>query len=377
MRIPLVKPFLPRLEDIESDLRNMLESGRLTNFGPYSRLLENKTRDMLGVRHVASVSNATTGLVLLLNTLPKGSEVILPSFTFLPTVQAVLWNGLVPVFADIDPDSYNISPELLVPRITERTSAILAVHIFGNPCDVDALEGIAKSHNLKLFFDSAHAFGGKFNGKFLGGSGDAEVFSLSATKVLPCGEGGIITTNDDIIHQAILNRRNYGFKTNSRDCHNMGLNGKMTEFSAIIGVKEIESIGLQIEKRNEIARKYIYNLQGQDGISFQKINQADTSTYKDFTIKINANLFGANRDCIKSKLIRNGVGAEAYFCPAIHNMSYVKDNYPAKLPLYNTDQLEMEILSIPIYHDIANCDIDFVVNILRDLSNSKSVQGVV
>jgi dTDP-4-amino-4,6-dideoxygalactose transaminase len=365
-KIPLVKPHLPLLEEMENDLREMLASGRLTNFGPFSQKLEQKFCELTGARYALSVSNATTGLLLLLNTLPKGSEVLVPSFTFLPTVQAILWNSLVPVFVDIDRHSYTVAPDAVASKITSNTSALLAVHVFGNPCAIDALENISRSMGISLFFDSAHAFGARHSGKYLGTFGDAEVFSLSATKTLPCGEGGMITTNDPHIYQAMLDRRNYGFKTNSRDCENMGLNGKISEFSAILGVREIDCIDLQIHKRNRIAMLYREALQDLPGIEFQHIEATDISSYKDFTIAIDPNLYGIDRNILKRELSKLSIETESYFSPAVHQMKYFKSESYTVTKLNNTELVESMILSLPIYSDLKSDEIDCVIAAIKE-----------
>ena len=370
-QIPLVKPCLPKLEEIEKELRALLDSGRLTNFGPFSQKLEKRICELLGVRYALCISNATTGLILLLNTLPKGSEVIVPSFTFLPTVQAIIWNSLKPVFVDIDVNTYNILPSEVYSKISDRTSAILAVHVFGNPCAVEELEDIASQKGLRLFFDSAHAFGAKHCNKYIGGFGAAEVFSFSATKLLPCGEGGIVTTNNEFIYKAIKNRRNYGFLENSCDCANMGLNGKITEFSAMLGIKEIEFIDFEVKRRNQIAQRYREALCKVPGIEFQKISPEDISSYKDFAITINFDLLGVDREHLMEDLSAKGIETRAYFSPSVHQMKYFRKNKSIdKRNLDNTELLEKRILSLPIYSDLTDDELRYVIFSLKNLINS-------
>jgi dTDP-4-amino-4,6-dideoxygalactose transaminase len=374
-KIPLVKPHLPNLDDIESQIRSMLESGRLTNFGNFSKLLESRICEYLGVKYAICVSNATAGLIILLNSLPKGSEVIVPSFTFLPTVQAVLWNSLIPVFVDID-SSYTISPSEVVSLLSDRTSAILGVHAFGNPCNINELENISRQRGIKLFFDSAHAFGTKYSTKHVGGFGDAEVFSFSVTKLLPCGEGGVITSNSKEICKLLLDRRNYGFTSGSNDSENLGLNGKMTEFSAILGLwgldydeDGIRRIDKHISKRNEIAKKYIDRLGNLSGLNLQKIRTEDTSTYKDFTIAIDSSVFGTNRYKVKEELRKRGVETTSYFSPAIHQMTYFKQKSEIKKTnLQHTNLVESRILSLPMYFDLSDEDLEYVISAIEDLS---------
>jgi dTDP-4-amino-4,6-dideoxygalactose transaminase len=356
----LVKPRLPRLEEIEVDLREMLDSGRLSNFGPFSRELEKRIGAMTGVKHVISMSSGTTALTLLLNMLPKGSEVIVPSFTFLASVQAVLWNSLIPVFVDVDIESQTMCPSDVASKITLNTSAILAVNTFGSPCLIEELEALADERGIELFFDSAHAIGARHDGRYLGCYGKAEVFSLSATKLLPCGEGGVITTNSDAVYAAMLNRRNYGFTADSRDCENLGMNGKLTEFCAILGLKEIESIDDEVVKRNRIARQYREALGCLPGIGFQSVRMNDISAYKDFTITVDSRSFGISRNNLKGALADRGIETEAYFSPPLHQMKYFRESVASKLP--NTEALGRQVLSLPIYSDMTADELEYVID---------------
>lgn len=274
---------------------------------------------------------------------------------------------------DIDIDTYTISPSAVASKITDRTSAILSVHTFGNPCAVEELEDIVRNTGISLFFDSAHAFGSRHGGKYLGGFGEAEVFSLSATKLLPCGEGGVITTNSDSIFRSILDRRNYGFMVNSRDCANMGLNGKITEFSAILGIKEIDSIDVQVQKRNQIAQNYCRAMCDMPGIGFQRIKSNDVSTYKDFTIVIDSRLFGLDRNILKRELQTRGIETDAYFSPAVHQMQYFR-KWPVDKPsLTNTEILEKKILSLPIYTDLKDDEFQYIIQAIQEIYNSYAI----
>jgi dTDP-4-amino-4,6-dideoxygalactose transaminase len=371
-QIPLVRPYLPALGEIVDDLSEMLDSGRLTNFGPFSVRLEREVEAILGVRHVAAVSSATTGLCLLLNTLPVGSEVIVPSFTFIATVQAIIWNRLTPVFADIQPDTLNVCPRSVESHVTPRTSAILAVHAFGSPCYIEELHQIAKKHHTMLFFDSAHAFGSKHQGVHVGSFGDAEVFSLNATKVVSSGEGGLVTTNWESLYDAILDRRNYGLNHNgSRDCSNPGLNGKLPEFSAILALKEVASLAWRLERRNEIAHRYLHGLRGLPGLRFQTVRDGDLSTYKDFTIQVDQDSFGVDRNRLQVHLANGGIETAPYFWPPIHRMTYFRPYLKPDQNLVQTDIAADRILSLPMFETLSDDDIERVVISIADLARSQ------
>ncbi len=377
-KIPLVKPFLPTLEEVSAEISHVLSSGQLTNFGPFSRELDSTVCEYLGVRYALCLSNASTGLMLLLNILPKGTEVIVPSFTFLPTVMALLWNDLIPVFADID-TTYTLCPERVKECITSRTSAIVGVHVFGNPCHVEALSDLAAERNLKLFFDSAHAFGATVHDKHIGTFGDAEVFSFSATKLLSCGEGGAICTNDESLYREILDRRNYGFAWKSYNCRNMGTNAKISEFSAILGLwglrltPEGRRIDIQVEARNKIAEQYRARLAGIPGLGYQDVLADNKSTYKDFTLVVESEVFGCDRDEVKKTLNNRGIESASYFSPPIHKMRLFS-NYDVTGNLVVTDHVERRILSLPIYHGLSDSQMDFIIETLLS-AGSRSEAG--
>jgi dTDP-4-amino-4,6-dideoxygalactose transaminase len=359
-RIPLVRPFLPSFEELEWDVREMLDTGRLSNFGPFSKRLECVAQDQLRVNHALAVSSATTGLCLVLNTLPAGTEVILLSFTFIATAQAVIWNRLIPVFADVQPDTLNVCPNSIRTLLTDRTSAIVAVHVFGSPCDNETLARLASENGVRLFFDSAHAFGSSYRGSYVGAHGDAEVFSLSATKVVPSGEGGLVTTNSEYMNEAILDRRNYGLKDgNSKDCHNDGLNGRLPEFSAILALKEIDSLAWRVARRNEIAAAYREFLAPVPGLRFQIVRDGNRSTFKDFTIQVDPDEFGATRDQLRASLASRGIESVPYFWPSIHVMQRFKQHKP-RVSLHETNRVSNQILSLPIFeamNDVDICDV--------------------
>jgi dTDP-4-amino-4,6-dideoxygalactose transaminase len=365
-RIPLVRPYLPSRASIERELDEMLDSGRLTNFGPFSTRLEAKTRELLGVGHTAAVSNATIGLTLILSTLPPESEVILPSFTFVATAQAVTAARLIPVFADIDSDTLNVDVQSVTACITPRTRAICGVHAFGVPCRIDELQHTARKHDLLLLFDSAHAFGARFNRRYVGGFGDAEVFSLSATKVVPAGEGGLVVTNDPALHEAVLDRRNYGLAHDrSGDCRNQGWNAKMTEFHAILAIREIETLEWRIARRNAIAKRYHDGLADVPGLRFQRVPEGDVSTFKDFTVQVDPRVFGVTRDELREKLKQAGIETAPYFAPPLHHMTMFQPFVRPGQMFPETERISASILSLPLFETITNDEIDEVVTAVR------------
>lgn len=369
-RVPLVRPSLPAADELAPDIDNLLRSGRLTNFGPYSLSFEKAIARYTGAEYASVVSSGTTGLLLLLSTLPRGSEVIIPSFTFSATVQAIVWNGLIPTLADISPASYNLEPESASRSITPETSAILAVNIFGNPADIDGLQTVAREHRLQLFFDSAHAFGSKHDGLSLGRFGDAEVFSFSATKPLACGEGGAVVTKHAHIHRAVLQGRNYGFMPGSGGIWNWGLNGKMAEFNALLGIHGLERLDGQVKLRNEVARQYRRSLSQYDGLSFQEIRPGDISNYKDFSVHIDEELFGAGRARVMQLLRDVGVETATYFSPAVHQLRGLAGLKYEESRLKNTAKVAAGVLCLPMYADLADLDFDLIMEVFEKAHKS-------
>ncbi len=242
-----------------------------------------------------AVSSCTLGLLLTYHGLGLKGEVIVPSFTFMATVHPLLWVGTEPVFVDIDPYTWNIDPAKVEAAITERTTAIVAVHNFGNPAPVAELEAIARRHGLRLIFDAAHGFGALYRGRPVGGFGDAEVFSLSPTKLLVAGEGGIVATNNDDLAEHIRVGREYG---NPGDYNSdfPGLNVRLPEFNALLGLHSLGMLEENAKRRNRVAAIFRERLSQIPGLTFQRIHPQDRSSYKDFSILVDEAKFGLTRD---------------------------------------------------------------------------------
>src|SRR5579863_7059764 len=250
-RLRFIKPTLPPLERIMSLYRPGFSEGLVTNSGIVARF-EAAVCERLGVAHCVAVSSCTSGLMLVMKALGLSGEVIVPSFTFFATGQAVVWNGLQPVFADCGPQTWTIDPADVERKITERTSAIVAVHLYGNPAPGAELESIAQRYGLKLLFDAAHAFGSQYCGRPVGQLGDAEVFSLSPTKLLVAGEGGLVCTDDATLAHLVRAGRNYG-DLGAYDPMLLGLNARMTEFNAAMGVAGLDLVDSKVKRHNQIA----------------------------------------------------------------------------------------------------------------------------
>lgn len=357
-RFRFIQPALPALEQVLARYRPNYASGMITNAAMVARL-EAAVAERLGVKHCVAVSSCTSGLALAMRALGLKGEVILPSFTFFATGHAVLWNGLKPVFADCDERTWTVDPADVERRITPRTAAILGVHLYGNPCDTEALERIAERHRLPLIFDAAHAFGSQSGGRPVGGFGTAEVFSLSPTKLLVAGEGGLVTTNDAVLAQRIRAGRNYG-DLGSYDPLMLGLNARMTEFNAALALAGLEILDRRIERYREIAQRYTEVLGGVPGLRLQSVQRSDRSVYKDYTIWVDPEQGLRDRDRLASALLAENIETKKYFYPPLHRQRLFRG--VARRGLERTDRIAAGILSLPIYDALPDELVDTVAS---------------
>ncbi len=365
-RIKFSFPSLPQnVGEISVELNELLRGGILSNFGKYVRALEQRLTSMLGVKHVRTVPNATTGLMLALSTLPAHSEVLVPSFTFPATAHALVRANLRPRFVEAMADTFNIAVAEAEAKITSRTSAILAVNVFGNPCQIDDLVCLAQKYKLKLFFDSAAAFGSYYKNQLLGACGDAEIFSMSGTKVLTAGEGGFIATNDEALAERLDCLRNYGYVADRSECPFVGFNGKLSELNAIIAHKSLDKLQANLARRRELAGLYRQHLNEINGLEFQKITPAGEVNYFTFALKIDPQKFGCSATEAQTHLDKNGIETKRYFFPPLHKSGAYAANAHEFLP--NSEMLAESVLCLPMHSALKNEQVDRVCNALRDL----------
>jgi len=347
--IPLVQPTLPPYDDrLACHVAELFQTGMLTK-GKYLREFEVRMADYLGVKHAVAVSSCTLGLLLTYHGLGLTGEVIVPSFTFMATVHPLLWVGAEPVFVDIDPYTWNIDPQRVEAAITERTTAIVAVHNFGNPAPVAELETIARRHGLKLIFDAAHGFGSLYRGRPVGGFGDAEVFSLSPTKLLVAGEGGIVATNNEDLAEHIRVGREYG-NPGDYDSRFAGLNARLPEFNAILGLRGLEMLEENALRRNRVAAAFRERLGHLPGLTFQRVHPEDRSSYKDFSLLVDEAAFGLTRDELALALRAENIDTRKYHDPPAHTHKayrHLYERYRDHLPV--TDHIAPRSLSLPIW----------------------------
>lgn len=359
--LPIVQPELPvavRQSGTTGVFEEIFRSGSLTN-SKWVQAFERKAAETLGVAECVGVSSCTSGLMLVLRCLGLSGEVILPSFTFFASGHAILWNGLEPVLVDCDPQTFLIDPQEVRKAITPRTAAIMAVHTFGNPAPVEELEAIAQEHGLALLVDAAHGFGARIGERGMGGAGSAEVFSLSPTKLLVAGEGGLVATNDLALAEKLRTARNYGDK-GAYDCEVLGLNARMTEIQGRLAVMGLEDLAARVARRNHLAALYEQRLSGQSGLSFQKIRPDATPSRKDFGIVIDEAEFGISRDQLYEALLRENVQTKKYFYPPLHRQKLYKDCRRGTMT--HTEAVTSRILNFPIYSSLSDENVESIVD---------------
>lgn len=349
--VPITEPTLPSLDALKDRYAKIVASRMITN-AECAREFEAAVARHLGVKHAIAVSSCTNGLMLALRALNLHGEAIVPAFTFHATAHAAAWQGLKPVFVDSDPETCNIDPKAVEAAITPKTSVIMAVHLFGNPANVEVLQDIAKKHKLRLVFDSAHGFGAARKGKPVGGFGDAESFSLSPTKLVTCGEGGIVSTNDDELAKKIRMGRNYGDPGNY-DCEFSGLSARMSEFNALMGIESLKLLDKNVADRNRLMKLYKELLSEVPGIGFQKIDAADRSSCKDFSIHLDEKAFGMTRDELMDALTAENIMTKRYFYPPVHWQRAFAQFGQAKKSIPNAEKLALRSLSLPLFSHMA------------------------
>lgn len=351
-KIHIVKPVLPDMSQMRSGIEGILQSGMVTK-GQHLRAFETAVAEHLNVKHAVAVSSCTTGLMLTYQGLGLTGDVVVPSFTFMATVSALVWNGLRPVFADVDFGTTNLDPKAAEAAITPETTAIVAVHNFGNPADIEALEDIAERHNLKLIFDAAHGFGALYQGIPVGPQGDAQVYSLSPTKLLITGEGGIVATNHDDLAESIRLGREYG-NSGNYDSAFAGMNARMPEWNALMGLHSLGMLEEAATHRNNSVDIYHEQLGQIPGVAFQEVRPGNRNSYKDFSVTIDPEKFGLDRDELAEALAVENVDTRKYYEPPVHRQRAYEHFAYRSNGLQNTELLSERSLSLPVWSHIPN-----------------------
>lgn len=365
-KIYVTRPSLPPLEEFIKYLEDIWESRWLTNQGKYHQIFEKELADYLGVNYVSLFTNGTLALITALQVLRISGEVITTPFSFVATTHALKWNSIKPVFVDIESNYFNLNPEKIEAVITSKTTAILPVHVYGNPCDVEGIQQIANTYGLHVIYDACHAFGVKLDGKGICNFGDLSVLSFHATKVFTTFEGGAIICHDEKIKKRIDYLKNFGF-ADEVTVVAPGINAKMNEFQAALGLLQLKYIDEMIEKRKRIAEIYRKELKGIEGIRYLSDIKGVKHNYQYFPILIDPKKYGRNRDEIYEELKKHNIFSRLYFFPLISQFPSYRGLPSANAAnLIEAEKITKQVLCLPIYPELQFKMIDIICNIIRE-----------
>lgn len=356
----VTQPLLPDLKDMHVLLEEIWRTKILTNGGPMHQKLEQRLTDYLGVPTAMLFNNGTIALLaaLKLFDLPAGSEVITTPLTFAATAHAICWNGLTPVFADVSPGTLTIDPDAVRKAVTGKTTAILAVHVYGTVCDLKGLQSVADEYGLRLIYDAAHVFGTTVDGKSIGLFGDASIFSFHATKLFNTAEGGLITTNNPSDKEPLYYLRNFGIK-NEEEVVSVGINGKLNEIQAAIGLLNLKLIEDEKKRRARLRERYREFLMPLPGIELQPIQPGVSQSEQYFRVSIDARAFGRTRDDIYASLKKKEIFARKYFHPLCTDFESYR-NFPIHSTLNKpyAEIVKSQVLCLPFHSGVSEEDLE-------------------
>lgn len=359
--IPVTKPFLPPQAEYDEYLKGIWKRQWLTNTGPLASELEMQLKGLLGVKHLLFVTNGTVALQLAIKALELKGEIITTPFSFIATTSSIVWENCHPVFVDIDRHTLNIDASKIESAITDKTSGILATHVYGNPCDVEAIEKIADKHGLKVIYDAAHAFGVKVSGKSILEYGDISTCSLHATKLYHSIEGGLVITKDPSLLKKIAYMRNFGFNGPEAFAE-LGINGKNSEFHAAMGLANLRYIPEILDKRRALTERYDKALKNLQAIKQVWHNQSEQN-YAYYPILFHDSELMLR--CMES-LRKKEIGTRRYFHPSLAtSVPYLtKQNFSI------ADDICSRVLCLPLFHDLTFEEVDFIARIMLRVQNN-------
>ncbi len=362
MNILVTRSSMPPLDEYMDEIKELWETHWLTNMGVKHRQLQEKLKEYLGVSNIDLLTNGHMALELTLQALNLRGEVITTPFTFASTTHAIVRNGLIPVFCDINASDFTIDADKIESLITDRTCAIVPVHVYGNICNIEEIERIAHKYGLKVIYDAAHAFGETYKGKGIGTFGDVSCFSFHATKVFNTIEGGAVCFNDSDFGMRIYRLKNFGIR-GPEVVDGVGANAKMNEFCAAMGICNLKHVNDEILKRKSIAEHYRSCLEGIEGIQLSPLQENVESNYAYFPIMIDEKIFGFSRNEVFDKLAENGVGARKYFYPLTNTFECFHGKYDVTLTPVAV-HISKRILTLPLYADLSEDDVDFICRVI-------------
>lgn len=363
----VTRSSMPPLEEYINEIAPLWDSHWLTNMGAKHQEFEQQLKAQLEVDNIALFTNGHNALECILEALelPKGGEVITTPFTFASTAHAIARKGLTPVFADIKPDDFTLDPTSVEEMITPRTCAILPVHVYGFPCDVNALQQVASEHDLKLIYDAAHAFNVKLDGTSIATYGDASMFSFHATKVFNTIEGGAVCFRDASLYDRLNEWKNFGI-TGPESVVYIGGNAKMNEFCAAMGICNLRHLDEEIKKRKHVAERYWHNLEGLPGITTYQPQRNLAYNYAYLPITVDPERYGSTRDQVFEALAQHDIHARKYFYPLVSDYECYRSVYASeRTPV--AARAAQTVLTLPMYADLELQTVDFICEIIRSL----------
>lgn len=361
--ITVTSPLLPPLEDFIPYLQKIWNNKWLTNNGEMHQELERALAEYLGVEYISLFSNGTLALISSLQALNITGEVITTPYSFVATTHSIFWNKCTPVFVDVEPKYYNIDPTKIEAAITEKTTVIMPVHVYGNPADSDAIQKIADKYGLKVIYDAAHAFGVKKNGTSILNEGDLSVLSFHATKIYSTIEGGAVICHSQEMKHHIDNLKNFGFRGETV-VEEPGINAKMNEVQAAYGLLSLKYIDEAIAKRKQIVEHYRASLKNTSGISFLPEQNNVEHNYAYFPIFVDEAKYGMSRDALYEKLKSNNILGRRYFYPLISTFEPYRE-LPSAQNLPVAQNATEQVICLPLYPDLESLDLERIIDLIK------------
>lgn len=367
MKILVTRSSMPDFEEYIEEIKDIWDSHWLTNMGPKHKKFQAQLKDYLGVENIDLFTNGHMALELSLQAMKLQGEVITTPFTFASTTHAIVRNGLTPVFCDINSDDYTIDVTKIESLITDKTCAIMPVHVYGNVCNIEEIQKIADKYGLKVIYDAAHTFGVRYKGKGIGGFGNVSCFSFHATKVFNTIEGGAACFKDPEFGLDLYRLKNFGIR-GPEVVDAVGANAKMNEFSAAMGICNLKHIEEEIGKRRKVVERYRANLENVDGIKLSPIQKDVVPNYAYFPVVFDEKVFGATRNEVFEKLAENDICARKYFYPLTNTFECFNGQFDvSKTPV--ALHISNRVLTLPLYADLPLDDVDRICNIIIDYKN--------
>ena len=362
--ILVTRSSMTPMDEYVEEIKDLWDSHWLTNMGPKHKKLQEQLKQYLKVENIDLLTNGHMALELSMQALGLTGEVITTPFTFASTTHAIVRNGCTPVFCDINPDNYTIDVSKIEALITDKTSAIVPVHVYGNICNVDEIERIAKKYGLKVIYDAAHTFGEEYKGRGGGSFGDVSCFSFHATKVFNTIEGGAVCFKDEELGRKIYNLKNFGIR-GPEEVEAVGANAKMNEFCAAMGICNLRHIDEEIEKRRIVVEGYRERLSGVEGIKLNPINPDIKYSYSYFPVVFEEKEFGASRNEVFNALAEQGIGARKYFYPLTNTFDCFHGQFdPNETPV--ALHMSKRVLTLPLYADLTLEDVDRICDVILE-----------